>query len=203
MSQKEHLIADIERKNIDWSVINSAINYYKFHGYEYIEVPWWVSKDTLMITCPDENYAFNTGDQFLVGSAEQAFLHLDSQNKIDREKYYVACTPCFRNEVENDDYHHKTFMKVELFIGFSVNQKTDEELMEIKNKFINDAYEFFKKYLELFYTEFNIEIVDTPAGQDIMLNGIELGSYGIRSHGDLIWIYGTGVAEPRFSFSAF
>lgn len=35
--------------------------------------------------------------------------------------------------------------------------------------------------------------------KDIVFRGIELGSYGIREHKYLKWVYGTGLAEPRFS----
>lgn len=33
------------------------------------------------------------------------------------------------------------------------------------------------------------------------LNGIEIGSYGYRSYRELHWIYGTGLAEPRFTLA--
>ena len=58
---------------------------------------------------------------------------------------------------------------------------------------INDALSFFKKYLP----ESKVETTDI--GFDIVCNGIELGSYGIRSCPFLDWIYGTGCAEPRTS----
>ena len=35
--------------------------------------------------------------------------------------------------------------------------------------------------------------------EDILINGIEYGSYGIRTFKDFYYIYGTGVALPRFS----
>ena len=34
---------------------------------------------------------------------------------------------------------------------------------------------------------------------DITADGIELGSYGVRECEFVRWIYGTGLAEPRFS----
>jgi hypothetical protein len=30
-------------------------------------------------------------------------------------------------------------------------------------------------------------------------NDIEIGSYGMREYENFKWIYGTGMAEPRFS----
>lgn len=34
---------------------------------------------------------------------------------------------------------------------------------------------------------------------DLEINNIEVGSYGIRQYKNLFWVYGTGLAEPRFS----
>ena len=52
------------------------------------------------------------------------------------------------------------------------------------------------------YVNSNFEIVKTEEGLDIELNGIEIGSYGYRSYKDFHWIYGTALAEPRFSLAA-
>jgi hypothetical protein len=46
-----------------------------------------------------------------------------------------------------------------------------------------------------------LKIVTTSDGYDIEYNGVEIGSYGIRKTSFLEWIYGTGLAEPRFSRS--
>jgi hypothetical protein len=46
-----------------------------------------------------------------------------------------------------------------------------------------------------------LTIVKTEIGHDIELNGIEIGSYGWRQNQDIIWAYGTGLAEPRFSIA--
>jgi len=39
----------------------------------------------------------------------------------------------------------------------------------------------------------------TAIGWDLNLYGQEIGSYGIRKLGGHHWVYGTGLAEPRFS----
>lgn len=86
-------------------------------------------------------------------------------------------------------------MKNELII-------TDDVTEENLKKVINDAKEFFSKYINV-----KVEcILDTynklsPMTYDIVTEDgeIELGSYGIRTCGFLKWIYGTGVAEPRLS----
>ena len=56
-------------------------------------------------------------------------------------------------------------------------------------------------------TELNIidfEIIKTDDSnsiysEDIIINGIEYGSYGIRQFQDMYYIYGTGIALPRAS----
>jgi hypothetical protein len=43
------------------------------------------------------------------------------------------------------------------------------------------------------------ELVPIADTYDIEINGIEVGSYGIRSVDDVQYIYGTGLALPRYS----
>jgi hypothetical protein len=57
-----------------------------------------------------------------------------------------------------------------------------------------------------FYNHPAARIVDTPAENseyniDIVINGIEVGSYGLRvlNLTGFIWIYGTGLALPRMT----
>ena len=45
----------------------------------------------------------------------------------------------------------------------------------------------------------HVQSVKTDEGVDIELGGVEIGSYGFRTHEDLFWTYGTAMAEPRFS----
>ena len=48
-----------------------------------------------------------------------------------------------------------------------------------------------------------LSVVATEEGHDLMLNGIEVGSYGHRSiPGIETWAYGTGLALPRFSVAS-
>jgi hypothetical protein len=43
-----------------------------------------------------------------------------------------------------------------------------------------------------------LKVIETEDGWDLELLGIEVGSYGIRRIGDVQYMYGTGLAEPRF-----
>ena len=61
---------------------------------------------------------------------------------------------------------------------------------------ISDAFLTLSRFLGI---DDVLGTISTDEGYDIVLNGIEVGSYGIRQHENLRWIYGTGIAEPRFS----
>jgi hypothetical protein len=173
----------------DWSVIGDAMKFYESKGYSPCELPWVAKSETIDLTCPDRRYVITSSIGDLVGSAEQSFIERDRYGGLPPGKY-VSCTPCFRNEDEVNWMRQKTFMKVELYDNANV---TLSNLLSV----ISDAVAFFSTQIPSKF----LEVVQTPEGYDICCMQIELGSYGIREfpeHG-LTWLYGTGVAEPRFS----
>ena len=131
-----------------------------------------------------------------VASAEQSFLQLKLDNPSFDGKC-VAITPCFRNEPVLDDLHQPYFMKVEL-INWDNTEREDMD------KMIADARLLFEQ-------ELWVDVVPNtdpdPIGivaYDIVTThtGIELGSYGIREAPKVgRWLYGTGLAEPRYSYA--
>lgn len=169
---------------IDWERISRAVSFYRSKDYEYVEVPWYVDEKFTRVTYP-HMHAFKTKYGDLVGSAEQSFLALSAQGKLCNNRRYVACTPCFRDHQPDDKFHNSHFMKVELYIPGARHRKVLHNLIE-------DAFEFFSE-------EAAPELVRTEEGWDIEVSGIEVGSYGIRVVHDHVWVYGTGLAEPRFS----
>lgn len=179
-----------------------ALDYYKLAGYTYIDVPWAVSEEAVNITRP----AWAVGDAckysaggnalFPVASAEQSFL----QMKLDDPKFsgkLMTMTPCFRNEPVLDELHQPYFMKVELINW----DKTGREDMD---KMIADARMLFEEFL---WVDAVHNTDPDPLGvvaYDLYasLSNIELGSYGIREHPKIgRWLYGTGLAEPRYSYA--
>jgi hypothetical protein len=174
---------------IDYSKIIDALNYYQEEGFKYIEVPWIVSEEADQIT--GKGLPIWKGLLGVhVASAEQSFLQLILDKNLKPGKY-VSCTPCFRND-KLDEIHHKWFLKVELidFIGYSKLTKSKQS-PAIKNM-INTAKGFFDRY-----TEVRIEEVEDHL--DLSLLNTEIGSYGYRETKEFSWVYGTGIAEPRFS----
>lgn len=190
-----------------------AIRYYERAGFKWLDVPWAVSRDAILLTRPPNitaepmSYRVNYGAHFLidagrdlypVASAEQSFLQMQMDAIATGQRMtgsYVTMTPCFRNEPVIDEFHQPYFMKVELI---SWDKTTEEDL----SKMVAGARLLFENHLW-------VDVVNNtepdPIGikaYDIITHysGIELGSYGIRNSERVgKWLYGTGLAEPRFS----
>lgn len=175
---------------VDYSLIADAIQYYQELGYKYIAVPWRVPDDVVKITSPDTTRQDIIGEDglSLVASAEQSFLHMMLSGELG-EGMYVACTPCFRDD-EQTNIHFPYFMKVELIHIDPENSPLGRTLM------IEHVWDFF--------TEKSGAVCDlTGFGSeyDLNINGVEVGSYGDRIIMGRNYIYGTGLAEPRFSIA--
>lgn len=159
---------------IEWGLLGSAIRFYETkRGYNYVEVPWMVAPEIARQTFPGE--PLWCGDEALIGSAEQGFLALE----IEPGAKLVACSPCFRNEPTVDELHRRWFMKVELY-------REGHHLDAV----LDDALAFFDVD--------EPEILGTADGVDLLINGVEIGSYGERTVGGRQWTYGTGLALPRY-----
>ncbi len=188
---------------INYSIISEAIDFYTQNGFKYIETPWIVPDEVSKITSPvrtGEKFALKDG--ILVGSAEQGFLDLIINGDLNPGKY-VSCGPCFRDEMNLDDCTLETFLKVEL-IEYLPDDPTFKEIEQGLAYVKNCAFEFMSLYskgISIHLTDDGIDTSDiTICHRDRL---IELGSYGLRHYctedRDISWIYGTGVAEPRFS----
>ncbi len=183
---------------ISYSKIAAAIDYYQSKGWQYVEVPWIVSPSVHRATVPfgenDPRYYDNKlPDGFLVGSAEQGFVQLAESGALKPGKY-CAVSPCFRSEAEKDDIHYRNFMKVELFQNWRDQYLAEEE--KDLEQMITEVIGFMSKYLtvvkKVFRPLYDIDIQEVTTG-------IELGSYGMRSIGNIEYLCGTALAEPRFS----
>ncbi len=90
---------------IDYEKIATAVNYYRIRNFIDIEVPWFVSKESMMITAPPEARLFSTFAGELVASGEQSFLHI--RDKLLKSSgfpaLYQCVTPCFRDEAHPDE----------------------------------------------------------------------------------------------------
>lgn len=172
---------------IDYKKIYESIEFYEKCGFLRIETPWTVSQYVDNITRPKDKipYILKHNDKHLVGSGEQSFLYLYLKGFLPKGMFQTV-TPCFRDDTF-DLNHTKYFIKNELIITENIS---DIKLMNI----IDICLEFYQRYLP------ESEIIKTTDVEfDIQWNGVELGSYGIRTCDYLQYIYATGCAEPRLS----
>lgn len=173
---------------INWARLGRAFDIFVASGYAPINVPWFVPKDVQLITCPYPENIMEVGHHgALIGSAEQAFIHMTLNGEIAKGRY-VALTPCFRDEPE-DATHSKTFMKIELYA-------TGLDLHAEMNRMIADAMAVMIELGGVVPDK-----IQTREGWDLDINGVETGSYGVRAARNISWAYGTGLAEPRFSYA--
>lgn len=172
---------------VNWTLIGLAMGFYRNKGFKPIDLPWAVKRAVGSVTCPDQSRMYPFEDKVLVGSAEQAFMEAQFAGDLAPGRY-VACTPCFRNEPVLDELHLKHFMKVELY------STTAEDGLDLD----------FAKLAQTFLAQFayiDAEIVPTDEGFDLMVAGVEVGSYSSRQFAGQSWTCGTGLAEPRLSIA--
>ncbi len=176
---------------INYSVIETARQWYNSYQYKYIDVPWFVSEEADAVTRPQHAKALSTKLGNLVGSGEQGFIQLMLDGRIDSGEYQTI-TPCFRDELELDALHQNNFIKLELIRISSSGLVTHEYLRDMCDHALAVMH---------VYKRFRPKLVETESGFDIVspIMEIELGSYGIRRYKNYSWVYVTGVAEPRFS----
>lgn len=173
---------------IEYARVAHALDHYSAHGFVYKETPWIVSRKASEATKPQNAENFYTLGGYLVASGEQGFIEQMLQGETLSR--HVTVTPCFRNEPILDDIHYYYFLKVELI---DLNA-TKENLLQM----LDVAQKFFENYRPVSVIQTDtlgetFDIIDTKTS-------IELGSYGIRRiDGVPPFIYGTGLAEPRFS----
>lgn len=191
---------------IDYSLIASATDYYVNKGFQRIETPWLVSKDIADLTKPLDSSTYivqkdvERKQKAFVASGEQSFLYLINKGHLPSSGRYQTVTPCLRDDMW-DTTHMKNFIKLELIEYITYN-----EYANIKLNTINSVHRMVDQALSFFSTKVNaslLSVVNTSTKDsvsfDINLDGVEIGSYGYRSCMFCEWIYGTGIAEPRFS----
>jgi len=175
---------------IQYSLIAKAIEFYHLNGYSYIEAPWVVSKDALSATLPPNKFGYglyhpNQPLNYLVGSAEQSLIQMMLNGDLKYGDKICAAGPCFRDDII-DEFHFPYFFKV--------------ELMEINGdeNSVHRIMRTVKGFIDIINGPL-VNTLKTEDGFDLTVNGVEIGSYGIRTFKGYTWAYGTGLALPRYS----
>jgi len=178
------------------------LEFWQQKGYCFVSLPWVADSFYTEATRPAWGIAQpqlgRHGD--LLASGEQAFLQLAHQLQLPHGKRFIGWTPCFRNEPLFDARHHLYFLKTELFV--LVNP---EEASAVVNQLVQGSLAWMQKELELQGADLSqlcaVAIPGSDLEWDIELNGVEVGSYGYRTHFGHNYVYGTACAEPRFSYA--
>lgn len=195
----------IESPTIDYGLVQRAIDFYERRGFEYVETPWTVSAAALEVTCPKDAESNDS----VVASGEQGFLELwIQQRKLLPGRAYCTATPCFRPyDSQRTSHHYGQFFKIELIALYS----PDYDLSSCGERLVRSEMKHAREFMERYRND--LMIVDTQDEPrkgcktyyscDIeTVDGVEMGSYGIRSttklDKQLDWFYGTGLALPRF-----
>jgi len=190
---------------IDYSALGRAQAEYKALGYQPVEVPWRVSTGILDVTRPPlsrGDYVIAGTDKGLIASGEQGFMTLMNKGILPPGKYQTI-TPCFRNE-PYDETHSKQFMKLELIEIIEGQQVFDELALELANTALavmSKVDHLIGPYLEIEeqFPEDRLLISRAYDVNFVCRGKVELGSFGVRRAFFGSWVYGTGLAEPRFS----
>ena len=179
----------------NYNRIGQAQAFYKGRGYQNVETPWLVTPQAVRATLPVPKVMMETVRGVLVGSGEQSFIQHMMDGTLEPGMYQTT-TPCFYDIA---DHHSPKYMGASEDRPYSMQV----ELLIYKP---NDVRTYYEKILnDAMACLFEISDVDTfdasqtDEGFDIAFQGIVLGSFGVRQMGDHLWIYGTGLIEPRFS----
>lgn len=181
-------------KNTGSKALLKCIDYLESKNYELVDAPFYVDKDVSAFTRPEFKNDFHHGNDtshcVYVASGEQSFLQLMKNGELTEGKY-ITLTPCVRDEyvAEMSDIKLKVFMKLEMISLTNSLDKAKVLLNEMLFEMIN------------FYTDyFNVTILPLDeTNTDLLVNDIEIGSYGIRNYNGQYYVFGTGIALPRFN----
>ena len=179
--------------SISYRKVGKAIKRYEKLGYSYVDTPWTVSEKAIRATLPTDRHGFSLISPLinggrLVGSAEQGFIQLMIDQAI-RPGRYVTAGPCFRDEPVVDDHHQYSFFKVELInLNYRVCGFNDDHVLGMARHAMDVVNHLYGRLPEL---------KSTSEGYDLVVDEVEIGSYGIRTFAGFEWVYGTGLALPR------
>jgi hypothetical protein len=184
---------------LSFQYLLEAKEFYASKGWTYIETPWVASAEAMNITRPA--YVPVLTQPAFVASGEQSFLDLIVNRSLKPGKWQTL-TPCYRSQDgdADDGLHFSQFYKLELMWYKSQSEPHPEDPIRV----IQDVAEFMYRWdwepIVKTVTDEPRAECETWLAYDLEYDWTELGSYGNRFHKEIgYWVYGTGLAEPRFS----
>lgn len=169
-------------------------------GWTPVALPWMAPEPYMAATRPDTVRWPEpaTHEGALVASGEQAFLWLAAHDRLPPAAHgWIGWSPCFRHEAY-DPLHQHYFLKAELFAPLDTPDM--ESVLRLARQVTGTWYDLADTEGRDPEARFHWAATDDLSG-DLLLDGIELGSYGVRAQpGQRGWyLYGTALAEPRWS----
>jgi len=207
---------------IDYKIVVEAISFYEKHGYKYIDVPWSVSKEAMLITCPKlftEKDVLECNPSMFVTSGEQSFLEMILDDKLHEGKYCCA-VPCFPSSVNSKDgLYFLDYFKVELISYYELGQHS----FDLRRLFfVEEMANLCRSFMQNYRNE-NIQLVKNIDNElyhnsgteyscdlEISEKNFKLGSYSLKYSNQQkrcsnqnnqigYWVYGPGVVLPRIT----
>lgn len=181
-------------------LLHRAVEWWVAQGFQYVDLPWMVPKEFSDATRPAYCRDIESLHGSFVASGEQSFLQLWEQERLPAgAPGYIGWTPCLRDEVL-DTTHQHGFMKAEWFVP--LDPARDAMWRSWLLKLVGDqsvmfgtltrrAGESLPPRAEAFWSG--------PEQIDLMIGGLEVGSYGRRFFNGRPYLYGTALALPRFT----
>lgn len=187
-----HTLEQLARALRDWQA----------QGAVYIDVPWVAEARFVQGTRPEWAHGqdITTPHGQLLASGEQAMCAMMAQGQLVPGQRYIGWTPCFRDEEVFDDLHHFYFIKAEIFEPLSASADPQAATLDL----VEQAREMFERWAQPIKPDAVVAVVPMFDDQwDIEIDGVEVGSYGVRCvpGTQQRYVYGTALAEPRFSRS--
>ena len=182
-------------------LLHLALQWWQTQGLQYVDLPWMVPSRYADAHRPSFCRDVPTLHGSFVGSGEQSFLMLREQGLLaGGAPGYIGWTPCLRDEAVLDETHQHGFMKAEWYVPLS---RADVSSWRERLDEMLAAQEMMFRAVAL-YAEgpigLRIDREETGAAQhDLVVGGLEIGSYGLRHFEGQSYLYGTALALPRFT----
>lgn len=178
-------------------LLHRALEWWIGSGFQYVDLPWMVPKQFSDATRPESCRDVPTLHGSFVASGEQSFLQLWEEGRLWGASGYVGWTPCVRDDVL-DEYHQHGFVKAEWFVP--LEDGAQDQWQARKAELVGEQAKLFEMLAQHAGASVMVDTLYLDADQtDLVLNGIEIGSYGIRTFNGRRYIYGTALALPRFT----
>jgi hypothetical protein len=178
-------------------LLHTALQWWQTYGFAYTDLPWMVPKQYTDAFRPSYCRDVPTLHGYFVGSGEQSFLMLRDENRLPGPAPgYIGWTPCLRDE-RLDHTHQHGFMKAEWYVPLGEVAGWQVKLSGLLSHQSRLFYELATQVHGAPHVAVVHEQVN-PEQVDLVINGLEVGSYGLRVFHDKPYLFGTGLALPRF-----